>query len=71
MATALAKALGIDKSKVTAAFDKLRADRQAEEQTRWDAYVKALADKLGLSVEKVEQGLGSVPPRGFGGPGHP
>jgi hypothetical protein len=70
-ASDLAKALGIDKSKVTAAFDKLAADRQAEEQARWDTYVKALADELGLPVEKVQQGLGSVPPRGFGGFAHP
>jgi 3D (Asp-Asp-Asp) domain-containing protein len=71
LADALAKALKIDKSKVTAAFDKLRTQRQADEQTRWDAYVKALADKLSLPVDKVEQGLGSVPPRGFGGFEHP
>jgi hypothetical protein len=70
-ASDLADALKIDKSKVTAAFAKLSGDRQAEAQTRWDAYVKALADKLSLPVDKVEQGLGSVPPRGFGGFEHP
>lgn len=70
-AAELAKALGIDESTVKAAFDKLSTQHQQQAQTRHDAFVKALADKLGLSVEKVQQGLGSVPPRGFEGPGHP
>ncbi|MEA2479682.1 MAG: hypothetical protein QOJ07_1604 [Thermoleophilaceae bacterium] len=68
---ALAKELNLDESKVKAAFDQIQAKHQADEQTEHDAFVKALADKLGLTVDQVEKGLGSVPPRGFGGPRHP
>jgi hypothetical protein len=71
LAAGLAKALKLDEQKVKDALAKVSAQRQQEAQTRWDAYVKSLADKLGISVEKVQQGLGSVPPRGFGGPRHP
>jgi hypothetical protein len=67
----LAKELGVDEAKVKAALDNLESAHQQQAQDRWDAFVKSLADKLGLTVQKVQQGLGSVPPRGFDGPGIP
>jgi hypothetical protein len=71
LAADLAKELNVDEAKVKAALDKVKSDHQQQEQAEWDTFVKALADKLGLPVEKVQQGLGSVPRGGFGGPGHP
>ena len=52
--TALAEGLSLDEAAVKAAFDKLRAAREADHDARHAAMVAALAKELGLSAEKVE-----------------
>jgi UDP-N-acetylmuramyl pentapeptide synthase len=58
--------MGVEESKLEAAFEKLRAEHEAEHERRRAAFAKALADKLGISAEKVEQELEEAP---FGGRG--
>jgi lambda repressor-like predicted transcriptional regulator len=69
-AAALAKELGVEESKVEEAFDKLRAAHEAEHEQRFDAFVKALAGKLGLSEDKVRAALEDARPDFGRGPGH-
>jgi protein-disulfide isomerase-like protein with CxxC motif len=55
LAQELADALGIDVSKVTAAFDKLRPKR--DEHAAHGDFAAALAKQLGLSTHKVQKAL--------------
>jgi biotin operon repressor len=74
IAADLAKKLGVSEAKVKAALEKVRETAVQRAQERHDAFVKALADKLGIPVEKVQSSLGSVPGRGgfgFGRHRHP
>jgi DNA-binding transcriptional regulator YdaS (Cro superfamily) len=68
LVTALAKATGKSESDVTAAFDKLEAARKTEREAREKALATALADKLGLSVDKVTKAIESVRPKAPAGP---
>ena len=68
-AAALAKELGLQTSDVTAAFDKLRASHEAQEQAERDAFAQKLADKLGISVDKVKSVFAAGPFGPHGGPG--
>jgi biotin operon repressor len=71
-AAALAKKLGIDQAKVTAAFAQLEKDHQAQRATRRSALAAALAKQLGKSTADVEKALAANLPEGrggFGGPG--
>jgi hypothetical protein len=63
-ATALAKQLGLETSKVTAAFDKLREQRRG-------AFARALASRLGIPVDTVTRALGDGRPLFGRGHGHP
>ena len=63
-ATALAKQLGLESSKVTAAFDKLREQRRG-------AFARALASRLGIPVDTVTGALGDGRPLFGRGHGHP
>jgi biotin operon repressor len=68
---ALAKALGIDESKVRQAFETLRQKHESEMQQRRDEFAQKLADKLGISVDKVKDALDDGPLGGPPPPGHP
>ena len=50
---------------MTAALTKLRADHEATEKAERDAFAQKLADKLGISVDKVKSVFAAGP---FGGP---
>jgi hypothetical protein len=62
----LAKALGVSQAKLDAALDKVKAAAQKER----DAFAQALADRLNIDVQKVEDALGDFRPR-FGRRHHP
>lgn len=52
-----------------AALDKRLAERRAEHEQRHERFARELAQKLGISAEKVESVLGDLPRgagRGFG-----
>ena len=57
----LAKALGVSEDKLTDAFTKLRDQKRAE-------FAKALAAKLSISSEKVQEALRDFPHPGLRGP---
>ena len=72
LVAALAKGLDKDASEVRAALRKLRSAHEKEHAARRDAFAKKLADKLGISVEKVKSALpAGGPGHGPGGPGRP
>ncbi len=64
LVTALAKGLDKDASEVRAAFRKVHAAKEKEHTARRNEFAQKLADKLGISVDKVKAAL----PKG--GPGH-
>ena len=66
-AATLAKALGVDEAKVQAGLDAFAKTERARHDTQRAAFAKALADKLGISVDKVTAALADGAP--FGGPG--
>lgn len=73
LVAALAKALDKDASEVRAALRKVRAVKQKEHSARRDEFAQKLADKLGISVDRVKSALpvggpGHHGPRGRGGP---
>jgi DNA-binding transcriptional MerR regulator len=68
---ALAKALGVSQAKLKAALDKVKAAHEAQEQKQRDAFAKALADRLNIDVQKVEDALDDFGPRFGGGRHHP
>ena len=70
--TALARAIGVEESRLEAALTKLHEQHEGEHERRRAAFAKALAEKLGISAEKVADELGEGPflgGRGHGGPG--
>ena len=71
-AAALAKELGKSTADVTAALTKLRAAHEATEKAERDAFAQKLADKLGISVDKVKSVFAAGPfgGHGFHGPRH-
>ena len=64
LVAALAKGLDKDASEVRAALRKVRAAHEKEHAARRDEFAQKLADKLGISVDKVKAALPA------GGPGH-
>ena len=68
---ALAKALGVSQAKLKAALDKVKAAHEAQEQKQRDAFARALADRLNIDVQKVEDALDDFGPRFGGGRHHP
>ena len=73
LVSALAKGLDKDASEVRAALRKVRAAKQKEHSARRDEFAQKLADKLGISVDKVKSALPAGGPghHGRGGPGGP
>lgn len=79
LVAALAKGLDKDASEVRAALRKVRAAHEKEHAARRDEFAQKLADKLGISVDKVKAALpeggpgrhGPGGPGGHGGPGAP
>ena len=59
----LAQELGVTKGKVEAALERLRKKQTADFEARHQAFEKALADKLGISVERVRKAF-PAPPAG-------
>ena len=70
LVAALAKELGIERSKVRAALRKVQAAHEKEHAARRDEFAQKLADKLGISVDKVKSALPAGGP-GHGGPAGP
>lgn len=64
---ALAEALGLERAKVTAAFEKLRAARVAEREAHRTAVADALATELGIDAAKVRAALAGAHGRVLGG----
>jgi Clp amino terminal domain, pathogenicity island component len=64
----LATELGTTKAEVEAALERIREKHEAEFEKRHDAMAEALAKKLNLDVEKVEDAL-ELPRPPFGRPG--
>ena len=79
LVAALAKGLDKDASEVRAALRKVHAAKEKEHTAKRDEFAQKLADKLGISVDKVKAALpkggpghhGPGGPRGPGGPGGP
>ncbi len=79
LVAALAKGLDKDASEVRSALRKVRAAKEKEHTARRDEFAQKLADKLGISVDKVKAALpaggpghhGPGGPSGPGGPGGP
>src|SRR5262249_41128256 len=68
----LAKQLGIDKSKVEDALKSVAKKHEDEATQRRDELAQKLADKLGISVDKVKDAFADGPfGFGFGGPPGP
>ena len=67
--TAFAKELGVSTADLKAALTKLRADHEATEKAERAAFAQKLADKLGISVDKVKSVFADGPFGGHGGPG--
>lgn len=63
----LARILGIDVSKVKAAFEQARDDREAEMKARHEKFISDLATALGIDASDVEDALEAMRPDG--GPG--
>jgi predicted transcriptional regulator len=57
----LAEALGADPAKVRSILEKLHGQAESRMQAQRDKFAAALADKLGLPVQKVTDALDSVP----------
>ena len=75
LVTALAKGLDKDASEVRSALRKVHAAHEKEHAAKRDEFAQKLADKLGISVDKVKAALpkggpGHHGPGGPGGPGH-
>ncbi len=66
---AFAKAVGVSEAKLESTLKALRSDRQKEHEAKRAAFVKALADKLGVSEAKVTEVFGKDGRGPFGGPG--
>lgn len=66
METALADALGIEQSKLRAAFKKVHSQMRKQMLERHDAFVAALAKKLGIDESKVKEALPNPPGPGSG-----
>jgi hypothetical protein len=62
----LAAALDIEQDKVRAALDRVREAHEDEHEARHNAFADALAEKLGISKDKVREVLAEARPHGRG-----
>ena len=63
----LAEALGVSKEQLESAMEEVRSGMEERWQERHDEFVNALAERLGIPVERVKEAFPG-PPMGMGGP---
>jgi transcriptional regulator with XRE-family HTH domain len=66
----LAQALGVSEDELESAMEEVRTRMEERWQERHDEFVNALAERLDIPVERVEEAFPG-PPMGMGGPGGP